>query len=212
MYVADIALRQWGAIRACQVCTPDRDGAVAACHTQRSASGHLATILAGPVMTRHELIAALRDHTCGEISCEQCNADRKAAADMLDYEATDTVMTPEQRTDEALDAVLSASGSALKHYTTPRMLSAMREAMRCVMSKSYIAGSDAAIAALVEGNDWQAIETAPMDGTQLQLLRRDCQVVGYYGGANSGWRINAPGYPPMWPLPTHWAPLRNSPD
>ena len=43
-------------------------------------------------MTRHELIAALRNHTCGEISCEQCNAERKAAADMLDYEAVDADM------------------------------------------------------------------------------------------------------------------------
>ena len=60
------------------------------------------------------------------------------------------MIDPEQRIDEALDAVLRASGSALKHYTTPRALAAMREAMRCVMSKSYIAGSDAAIAAAEE--------------------------------------------------------------
>ena len=57
-------------------------------------------------------------------------------------------MTPEQRIDEALDAVLKASGLALKHYTMQKTLDAMREAMRCVMSKSYIAGSDAAMAAV----------------------------------------------------------------
>jgi hypothetical protein len=54
-------------------------------------------------------------------------------------------MTPEQRVDEALDAVLKASGSALKHYTVPANLERMRKAMRKIMSDSYIAGSNAAI-------------------------------------------------------------------
>lgn len=45
--------------------------------------------------------------------------------------------------DAALDAVLKASGSALRHYSMPRTLAAMREAMRKVMSDSYIAGSNA---------------------------------------------------------------------
>jgi hypothetical protein len=44
--------------------------------------------------------------------------------------------------DAALDSVLRASGSALKHYTTPATMDAMREAMRKVMSDSYIAGSN----------------------------------------------------------------------
>lgn len=39
-------------------------------------------------------------------------------------------MTPEQRVDAALDAVLKASGSALKHYTMPLTLERMREAMK----------------------------------------------------------------------------------
>jgi|LSQX01.2.fsa_nt_gb hypothetical protein len=51
--------------------------------------------------------------------------------------------TPEQRIDANLDSVLRASGSALKHYTTPGTLKAMRDAMRKVMSRSYLAGSDA---------------------------------------------------------------------
>lgn len=51
-------------------------------------------------------------------------------------------MTPEQRIDAALESVLRASGSALKHYTMPKTLDAMREAMRNVMSDSYISGSN----------------------------------------------------------------------
>lgn len=53
-----------------------------------------------------------------------------------------TDMTPEQRIDAALDSVLRASGSALKYYTLPGTLQAMREAMRKVMSDSYIKGSN----------------------------------------------------------------------
>jgi hypothetical protein len=54
---------------------------------------------------------------------------------------------------------------------------------------------------------WRLIETAPLDGSHVQLYRPRTQFTGYYGGANSGWRINAPGLPAMWPLPTHWRPL-----
>lgn len=53
-----------------------------------------------------------------------------------------TEITPEQRIDANLDAVLRASGSALHHYTLPGTLEAMREAMRKVMSESYIQGSN----------------------------------------------------------------------
>lgn len=52
-------------------------------------------------------------------------------------------MTPEQRIDEALESVLRASGSSLKNYTMPSSLEKMREAMRKVMSDSYIEGSNA---------------------------------------------------------------------
>ena len=51
-------------------------------------------------------------------------------------------MTPDERIDAALDSVLKASGSALKHYTMPSTLDRMREAMRKVMVASYIAGSN----------------------------------------------------------------------
>lgn len=51
-------------------------------------------------------------------------------------------MTPEQRTDAALDSVLQASGSSLKNYTMPLTIDRMRDAMRKVMLESYIAGSN----------------------------------------------------------------------
>lgn len=51
-------------------------------------------------------------------------------------------MTPEQQIDKNLDAILKASGSALKHYTMHKTLSDMREAMRKIMSESYIKGSN----------------------------------------------------------------------
>ena len=51
-------------------------------------------------------------------------------------------MTPEQRLDAALDSILKASGSALRHYTMAKTLADMREAMRKVMSDSYIQGSN----------------------------------------------------------------------
>lgn len=64
-------------------------------------------------------------------------------------------MTPEQRIDSALDSVLRASGSALKHYTTPATLEKMREAMRKVMADSYIAGSNANYEAMRDSIDRQ---------------------------------------------------------
>lgn len=53
------------------------------------------------------------------------------------------MMTPEQRIDAALDAVLRASGSALRnYYTMQSTLDDMRKAMRKVMCDSYVAGSN----------------------------------------------------------------------
>lgn len=51
--------------------------------------------------------------------------------------------TPDQRIDESLELILRAFGSSLKYYTTPSTLEKMRDAMRQVMSDSYIAGSNA---------------------------------------------------------------------
>ena len=65
-------------------------------------------------------------------------------------------MTPEQRIDAALDSVLKASGSALKHYMMPKTLADMREAMRKVMSDSYIQGSNDNVDAMKKpGHDAQ---------------------------------------------------------
>ena len=52
--------------------------------------------------------------------------------------------TPEQRIDEALESVLKASGSSLKHYEMPSTLKNMRATMRKIMSDSYIDGANAA--------------------------------------------------------------------
>ena len=49
-------------------------------------------------------------------------------------------MTPDERIDAALDAVLKASGSGLKFYTCAHTLCAMREAMRKIMNDRYISG------------------------------------------------------------------------
>ena len=54
-------------------------------------------------------------------------------------------VTPEQRIDAALDSVLKASGSALRHYTMPKTLADMREAMRKVMFDEYIRGLNESI-------------------------------------------------------------------
>jgi hypothetical protein len=39
----------------------------------------------------------------------------------------------------------------------------------------------------------------------------DGVLVGYYGGADSGWRYASPWLDAVWPLPTHWRPLPNKP-
>lgn len=51
-------------------------------------------------------------------------------------------MTPEERIDAAIDSVLKASGSAINNYSMQLTLERMREAMRKVMSDSYISGSN----------------------------------------------------------------------
>ena len=45
--------------------------------------------------------------------------------------------------DKNIDMILKASGSALKNYTMPNTIAAMREVMRNIMSRSYIDGSNA---------------------------------------------------------------------
>ena len=52
-------------------------------------------------------------------------------------------MTPSERIDANLDRILKASGSALRNYTLPATLEAMRKAMREIMIAEFIAGTDA---------------------------------------------------------------------
>lgn len=49
--------------------------------------------------------------------------------------------TPEQRIDAALESVLRAAGTSLRHYSMPATRDGMREAMRKIMSDAYIQGS-----------------------------------------------------------------------
>ena len=51
-------------------------------------------------------------------------------------------MTTTEKIDAALDSVLRASGSMLKHYTMVQSIDRMREAMRKIMAESYIQGSN----------------------------------------------------------------------
>ena len=59
-------------------------------------------------------------------------------------------MTPEERIDANIDAILRASGSGIDYHTMPRSLEAMRDAMRKIMSDSYIKGTQDNFDALVE--------------------------------------------------------------
>ena len=58
-------------------------------------------------------------------------------------------MTPEQRIDANIDAILIAAGSGLRYYTVPSSIKNMRDAMRKIMSDSYIKGSQDNFDALV---------------------------------------------------------------
>lgn len=62
-------------------------------------------------------------------------------------------MTPDQRIDAALDAVLRAAGSALRNYTMPKTLADMRAAMRTALSEAYIQGSNDCRQALKGGRN-----------------------------------------------------------
>ena len=51
-------------------------------------------------------------------------------------------MTPEERIDANIDKVLRAGGSALKYHTMQLTLDRLRNAMREIMSESYIVGAN----------------------------------------------------------------------
>ena len=52
-------------------------------------------------------------------------------------------MTAAERIDANLDRILRASGSALRNYTLPATLAAMRQEMRAIMVDEFVAGTDA---------------------------------------------------------------------
>lgn len=56
-------------------------------------------------------------------------------------------LSADERIDAAVDKLLKAAGSALKHYM-PSTVIEMREVMRGIMSESYIKGSNDAVSAL----------------------------------------------------------------
>ena len=56
---------------------------------------------------------------------------------------------------------------------------------------------------LLERVEWRPIETAPKDGTHIQLYRPEIQFVGYWSDA--GWCMQ--GCKMIDPAPTHWMPL-----
>lgn len=96
-------------------------------------------------------------------------------------------MTPEQRIDAALDSVLKASGSALRHYTMPKTLADMREAMRKAMFDEYIANVDP------EQKQWMndlydaadAIERAPRWRDVADELPQEAQEVLFVRGGKT---------------------------
>lgn len=49
----------------------------------------------------------------------------------------------DEEVDQALDRILKASGSALKHYSMPSVLEKMRGEMLAIMKRSYVDGSNA---------------------------------------------------------------------
>lgn len=51
-------------------------------------------------------------------------------------------MTDAERIDANLDRILRASGSALRHYTMPSTLAALRREMRAIMVEEFAAGTD----------------------------------------------------------------------
>lgn len=59
----------------------------------------------------------------------------------------DNELIANERIDAAVDKLLKAAGSALRHYM-PSTVIDMRETMRGIMSESYINGSNDAVSAL----------------------------------------------------------------
>jgi hypothetical protein len=90
--------------------------------------------------------------------------------------------------DKHLDAVLRASGSALRHYSMPKTLNDMRAAMRAAMISA--------------GASWTPASNPPDADTTVMLALADGEVwQGYWDGGDwievSGLRL-APGRVSYW--------------
>lgn len=66
--------------------------------------------------------------------------------------------------------------------------------------------------------DWQPIETAPRDGTDILAWCADRAVVTFWGevmardDGTEGWILSYDGADPLWhSLPSHWLPIPPKP-
>lgn len=99
-------------------------------------------------------------------------------------------MTPEQRIDAALESILRAAGTSLKHYM-PSTQEAMRIAVLKVHSDSYIAGSNAAHkAAPLSGFDPNWLITA---ATRYSVTRKTIAASCFAGELATNWDRLPPG-------------------
>lgn len=98
--------------------------------------------------------------------------------------------TPQQRNDAALESILRAAGTSLKHYM-PGTQEAMREATRKVRSDSYIAGSNAAHkAAPLSGFDPNWLITA---ATRYSVTRKTIAAACFARELTTNWDRLPPG-------------------
>lgn len=119
--------------------------------------------------------ACMSPQGCHDHGCHgACLEDEDAMTD------TKTLLSDEQ-IDVALDAVLRASGSAMRHYTTQKTIDSMRTAMRQVLS----AHSDILLAS-VSGNERKAFEkwASTHDGYGNALHPVDYA----YGATRDAWK------------------------
>ncbi|NLY58916.1 MAG: hypothetical protein GX071_10335 [Gammaproteobacteria bacterium] len=101
-----------------------------------------------------------------------------------------TDQTPQQRNDAALESILRAAGTSLKHYM-PSTQEAMRKAVLKVRSDSYIAGSNAAHeAAPLSGFDLNWLITA---ATRYSVTRKTIAASCFAGELATNWDSLPPG-------------------
>lgn len=79
-------------------------------------------------------------------------------------------MTPEERVDQALSAVLEAAGTDLKYFERHEKLGTMRAVMRDIMKSAYIKGSNDCHAAMNRLQPVTSCEHYP------DWLSRDCEI------------------------------------